>query len=72
MTQYEALVDHAESRGIQVIKFDFTSELKGLCIGNYIGIKKRPPRRRKARHPLRRARPRPDQLRQHPRPTQPK
>ena len=40
MTQYEALVDHAESRGIQVIEFDFTSELKGLCIGNYIGIKK--------------------------------
>lgn len=29
MTQYEALVDHAESRGIQVIEFDFTSELKG-------------------------------------------
>lgn len=40
MTRYEKLLDVATKENIELFETEFDSELKGMCIGNFIAIKK--------------------------------
>lgn len=40
MTKYEKLLDVVSKENIKLFETEFDSELKGLCIGNFIAIKK--------------------------------
>lgn len=48
MTKYEKLLDIVSKEKIKLLETEFDSELKGLCIGNLIAIKKDMPQSEKA------------------------
>lgn len=48
MTKYEKLLDIVSKENLKLIETEFDSELKGVCIGDFIAIKKDMPQSEKA------------------------